>query len=85
MIMGYIPFKREVPVNVFQEGELLGRFIADFFIYDKILIELKVKLQLAIDGCKQVLRYLKALKPNLGILVNYYKNPLEYKRILNPN
>lgn len=85
LVKNNIPFNREVPVSIFQEGELLGRFIADFVIYDKILVELKVKPQIAIDDYKQVMRYLKALKLNLGILVNYYNNPLEYKRILNPN
>lgn len=78
-----IPFGKEIPINIFLDGELLGKFVADFIVYDKILIELKVKPKLIVDDYKQVLRYLKAMKLKLGILVNYYQNPLEYKRIIN--
>jgi len=78
-----IPFKKEMPVNLFQDGELFGKFVADFVIYGKILIELKVKPRLSIDDNKQVLRYLRAMKIKLGILVNFYQNPLEYQRIIN--
>lgn len=78
-----IPFEKEVPFQIFHENEMIGKFFADFVIYDKILIELKAKPGLLVDDCKQVARYLKILNLKLGVLVNFHQNPLEYKRIIN--
>ena len=57
---------------------------ADFLCYDKIIIELKVAQFIPKGHYKQTRNYLKATHNRLGILVNFGKSSLEYKRILNP-
>ncbi len=56
---------------------------ADFLIDDKIILELKVKRFIDKEDYYQVKRYLAALNKPLGILVNFRRNYLSPKRIVN--
>lgn len=79
-----IPFEREKVLEITYKGQKLSRYyVADFVCYDKIIIELK-----ALDGLhpahtSQVINYLKIANLELGLLVNFGANSLQYKRILN--
>ena len=78
-----IPYQREKKVNVKFENEDLGEFYIDFVIDDKILLELKKIWRITPNDIKQVLRYLDALNLRLGIIANFKRKRLEYRRILN--
>jgi len=78
-----IPYQREKKVNVKFENEDLGEFYIDFVIDDKILLELKKIWRITPNDVKQVLRYLDALNLRLGIIANFKRKRLEYRRILN--
>ncbi len=78
-----IPYVKEIPVGLEIDGEKIGKYFLDFLIDDKIIVEFKVKPAFSRNDFQQVLAYLKATDLKLGILVNFYGNSLEYKRILN--
>ena len=79
-----IPFNRQVKLNVFYQKEKLKKYyIADFFCYDDIIVELKVAHFISKNNYRQLLNYLNATKKRLGILVNFGTPSLTYKRILN--
>jgi GxxExxY protein len=78
-----IPYIREIAVDLMIDGEKIGKYFLDFLIDGKIIVELKVKPTLMKNDFRQVSAYLKASKLKLGILVNFYGDSLEYKRILN--
>ena len=79
-----IPYKSQVKLNVYYEGEPLKKYyIADFICYDEIIIEIKSVSQVPIAFYAQLKNYLTATKMELGMLVNFGQPSLVYKRILN--
>lgn len=80
-----IPFEEQKKLSLFYENLRLKKFYrADFYCFDKIIIELKAVDYLNNNMRNQLMNYLKATKTKLGILVNFGKRSLEYHRILNP-
>lgn len=78
-----LEFQREIAVDLTFEGEIIGKYILDFVVENKIVLELKARPKLEKKDYKQVSAYLKANKLKLGILANFRGEKLVYKRILN--
>ncbi len=79
-----IPNEREKELDIYYKGiRLKKRYAADFFCYDKIILETKALGQLAGDNIAQVINYLKATKFRLGLLVNFGEQQLKFKRLVN--
>ena len=80
-----IPFRREVPLEIFYKGELLNKnYFADFVCFDKIIIETKALPALLPAHAAQVFNYLKATRLQLGLLVNFgCSERLQYSRHIN--
>lgn len=80
---GQIPFARERRYEVSYKGIVLPHhYFADFVVWDKILFEAKAIESLADEHIKQVLNYLAASKLQLGLLVNFGGDSLEWKRVV---
>ena len=78
-----IQFEREREYAVrYKDITLKHKFYADFIVYDKIILEIKVCKSLNEDHLQQCLNYLKVSKNKLAILVNFNSDLLEYKRII---
>ena len=79
-----IPFQREVPLPIkYKESVLNKSYIADFILFEKIILELKALDALSTVHESQVFNYLKATGFRLGILVNFGQLKLQYKRLVN--
>lgn len=78
-----INFKAEKEVDLFYDKNLIGKYRFDFVIENKIILELKVAESLHADYKKQLLSYLRNSEYRLGILANFGKSRLEYKRYVN--
>lgn len=78
-----IPYSKEINFGIEYLGEKLGRYFLDFLIDDKIIVELKAVKFFSKKDIGQVLRYLRHTNIKLGILVNFKKESLEFKRIIN--
>lgn len=77
-----IPFHREKTIQISYKGKILTKeFRPDFICYDKIIVELKAVDELVDEHISQVYNYLKASKLQLGILINFGKKSIEYKRL----
>lgn len=77
-----IPYQREKTFRVVYKGKLLNKeFRPDFVCYDEIIIELKAVQDIVDEHYSQVYNYLKATGMRLGMLINFGKKSLEYKRI----
>jgi GxxExxY protein len=78
-----IPFAREQKHEIACKGILLPHFyFPDFVVWDKILFEAKAVEQLTEAHVKQVLNYLAASKLEPGLLVNFGRDSLEWKRVV---
>ena len=79
------PFEREKTYYFTYKGKRLDKiFRPDFVCYNKVIVELKTVADFTDEHYAQVYNYLKATGMGLGLLINFGKKSLEYKRIL-PN
>jgi len=78
-----IPFQREAPLPIKYKDSVLNKsYIADFILYERIILELKALDALSTVHESQVLNYLKATGYKLGLLVNFGQSKLQYKRLV---
>ena len=78
-----IPYTKEAKLNIYYKEQLLNKYYeADFICFDKIILELKALSGLTFDHESQLLNYLKATNFRVGILINFGKQSLEYKRMI---
>jgi GxxExxY protein len=81
-----IPLAREVELPVNYKGQRLTcSYRADFVCYESVIVELKALK--AITGVEeaQLLNYLKATRLERGLLVNFGRPSLEFKRFVFSN
>jgi len=78
-----IPFIKEKPYTIFyKEQKLKHYFIADFVVYDTIILEIKIGSYIGDPYIKQTLNYLKASGLRLGMVINFGAPSLEYQRVI---
>lgn len=78
-----IPFEKEKILEFDYKGmQLSKKYIADFFCFNQIIVELKAVENLCVEHTAQVLNYLKATDNKLGLLINFGNTKLQYKRII---
>jgi GxxExxY protein len=81
-----IPVQRQVPVDVWHADVQVGLFILDLLVDGQVVVEVKaLSHQLTGDEVAQVVNYLKATERQVGLLINFGRRRLEYKRIFPPN
>lgn len=74
--------QREVPFPLAYKGEDLGTVYRADLICDGILIELKAKAGFCDADYAQVIHYLKCSGVGRGLLFNFGKNRLEFRRFV---
>lgn len=78
----HIPFERQKVFTVTYKGKELSKdFRVDFVCFNKIIVELKAVSDFAEEHVAQVYNYLKVTGMQLGLLINFGKTSLEYKRL----
>lgn len=78
-----IPFVREKRYSIIYKDKQLRHFyVADFVVYDTIILELKIGGYIGEPYLKQTLNYLKASGLRLGIVINFGTPSLEYQRVI---
>jgi len=72
----------QVPVEVTHESVPVALFYLDLFVEQTVVVEVKaLSHQLTNDERAQVINYLKATSAPVGLLLNFGRRRLEYKRI----
>ncbi len=77
-----IPAVQQSPIQVHFEGEVIGNYVPDILIDEKIILELKSVEKITNAHRAQVLNYLKATRKRLAIILNFAKKKLEYERLV---
>lgn len=78
-----IPFEREKEYIVNYKGTILPHhFIADFVVFDQIILEVKGVKSIAEEHIAQTLNYLKVSGNEIALLVNFGELKLNYKRLI---
>lgn len=68
------------PIRVMFRGVCVGEFVADIFVEEKVIVELKAVKAVAPEHQAQVINYLNATGIEVGLLINFGNPKLEYKR-----
>jgi len=77
-----VAVQRQVPVPVEYQGEQVALFYLDLYIDDQVVVEVKaLSHPLTNDELAQVINYLKATRAPVGLLFNFGRRKLEYKRV----
>ncbi len=79
-----IPFNREKEFSVNYKGrELRHKYYADFAMFEDIIVEIKASADgIANEHISQTLNYIKASDSRIGLIINFGKRSLEYKRLV---
>jgi len=69
------------PIQVYDEdGTLIGDHIADLFVESCLIIELKTAKKLADEHVAQILGYLKSVRIEHGLLINFGSYKFEIRK-----
>src|SRR5215217_3383332 len=77
-------FEREFNMPAYYKGKNIGERRVDFFVENKIMVELKAIIQLENVHLAQAKNYLEAYNMQVGLLINFGSISLQFKRIGNP-
>ncbi|MCK4660637.1 MAG: GxxExxY protein [Phycisphaerae bacterium] len=73
----------QVPVPVLYKGQrLVCEYRADFVCFESVIVELKAVCELSGAHEAQVINYLKATGFEIGLLLNFGGESLQYKRFI---
>lgn len=78
-----IPFISQYKVDLFYLDNKIGYYYLDFYINNKIIVEIKVGDFFKRKDIDQLYGYLKSLNLKLGIIVNFTKHKVYFRRVLN--
>lgn len=74
--------KEEQPFEIQYKGAKVGLYCCDLLVGYKVIVELKAIAQISSAHVGQLLNYLKASCLRVGLLLNFGKPKLEYRRVL---
>jgi GxxExxY protein len=72
----------QAPLRVVFRNRVVGDFYADTLVENLVIIELKAVKSIGTEHEAQLINYLKATNKRVGLLVNFGKPKLEWKRFV---
>jgi len=78
-----LEFVREMEMKIFYRGYDIGKRRVDFFVENKIMVELKAQVALEDVRLAQAMNYLEAYQMEIGLLLNFGAKSLQFKRVHN--
>ena len=72
----------EVPIKVLYKSALVGEYYADLLVDGSVMVEIKVAKCYNREDETQLLNELKATAVKVGMLVNFGREHVQYKRMI---
>ncbi len=69
---------------IFYKEEQIGKRRVDFLVEEVVSVEIKALVKLEDVHLAQAINYLEAYNLEIGMLINFGANSLEFKRLINP-
>jgi len=73
--------EKQKQIKVYYEGEKIGEYYADLIVSESVIIELKAAESLCEEHEFQLINYLKATEIEVGLLLNFGKEPQVKRKI----
>ncbi len=77
-----LAFSREHETKIFYKDVNIGTRRVDFFVEDKVMVEIKAQLKLEDVHLAQAINYLEAYGLQVGLLINFGARSLDFKRLM---
>jgi GxxExxY protein len=84
MLDAGLHFSREFNMPIYYKGRQIGERRVDFFVEEKIMVEIKAIIELEKVHLAQAKNYLEAYNMQVGLLLNFGSVSLQVKRLENP-
>ena len=76
-------YVREQEMPIYYEGHEIGTRRVDFYVEQKVMVELKALTAIEDVHLAQAIYYLEAYGMEVGLLINLGGKSLQYKRVVN--
>ena len=76
-------YQREMEMTIFYDSIEIGKRRVDFFVEDKVMVELKALEKLENVHKAQAINYCEAYNIADGLLINFGGTSLDFKRVYN--
>lgn len=83
MSLAGLAFNREFEMPIFYREQQIGTRRVDFLVEDAVSVELKAITALEPVHFAQAINYLEAYNLEIGLLINFGENSLNFKRLTN--
>jgi GxxExxY protein len=80
-----LSFIREQEMEISYKEKNIGTRRVDFFVENKIMVELKAVVHLEDVHLAQAINYLEAYGLDIGLLINFGNTSLQFKRVMKPD
>jgi GxxExxY protein len=80
-----LSYVREMGLPIIYKGEEIGLRRADFFVEQKVMVELKAVSKLENIHLAQAINYLQVSNTDIGLLINFGTPSLTFKRVKKPD
>ena len=77
-----IPFRQQPKFDVVYKTVVVGEYIPDLICFDQIVVDAKTIDQIGDHELGQMLNYLKITGLRVGIILNFKRAKLEWKRVV---
>ncbi len=74
--------EKQKPISVYYDEKIVGEYFADLIVDNKIIIELKAAESICAANECQLVNYLKATDIEVGLLLNFGKEPQIKRKVL---
>jgi len=78
-----INYSREFEMKIMYKDQEIGTRRVDFFVDNKIIVEIKALIALENVHLAQAMNYVEAYDLEIGLLINFGARSLEHKRVHN--
>jgi len=78
-----INYSREHEMSIQYKGQDIGTRRVDFFVEEKIMVEIKALINLEDVHLAQAMNYVEAYHLEIGLLINFGAKSLQFKRVHN--
>lgn len=79
-----LQINKQLPIEIFYFESQVGKYFADIVVENKVIIEIKTEENIHPAHEAQLLNYLKATEIDVGLLLNFGKQP-QFKRMIFEN
>ena len=77
-----IPVRQQPRFEVQYKGVAVGEYVPDLIMFDRIVVDTKVIERITNHEMGQMMNYLKITGMRLGVILNFKRAKLEWKRVV---